>query len=83
VIVIILLKMSTLKGYIPKRKYRERSQLKRREKLGILEKKKDYKVRADNYHKKKNLLSKLINQKNLDFAHFSILLHFVLVLMTY
>lgn len=50
---------STFKNRIPKRKYRERVQLGAREHLGFLQKKKDYKVRAKNYHEKKALLNKL------------------------
>lgn len=43
---------STFKNRAPKRKYRERVQPADREHLGFLQKKKDYKVRAKNYHAK-------------------------------
>ena len=48
------------KRAIPVRKYRERSQPQKRAKLGLLEKKKDYKERAKNYHAKENALSNKI-----------------------
>ena len=51
--------MSSFKNSIPKRKYRERGQLKKREGLGFLEKKQDYKIRAINYHQKQDKLDKL------------------------
>lgn len=51
--------MSSFKNSIPKRKYKERGQLKKRESLGFLEKKQDYKRRAINYHQKQDKLDKL------------------------
>lgn len=50
---------STFKNRIPKRKYRERVQPGNREKLGFLQKKKDYKIRAKNYHQKEDMLHKM------------------------
>lgn len=51
--------LKNLKKYIPKRKYRERSQLESRKNKGFLEKKQDYKVRADDYHRKESRVKKL------------------------
>jgi len=51
--------LKNLKKYIPKRKYRERSQLESRKKLGLLEKKQDYKIRSDNFHEKEARFKKL------------------------
>ncbi|XP_055512180.1 probable U3 small nucleolar RNA-associated protein 11 [Leucoraja erinacea] len=47
------------------RDHRERSQLGFRKQLGFLEKKKDYQIRAQNYHRKQNVL-KALRQKALD-----------------
>jgi U3 small nucleolar RNA-associated protein 11 len=54
--------IKSFKKYIPKRKYRERSQLENRKKLGLLEKKVDYKVRAEDYHKKEKRFKKIKEQ---------------------
>ena len=50
---------SAYKNLKPKRAYRERAQPESREHLGLLEKKKDYKVRAKNYRDKQDTLNKL------------------------
>ncbi|KAL9237125.1 hypothetical protein vseg_011711 [Gypsophila vaccaria] len=51
--------MSSLRNAVPKRPYKERSQLASRKKFGHLEKHKDYVVRAEAFHKKEEMLQKL------------------------
>lgn len=51
--------MSSLKGIVKTRTYRERSQPAARAKLGLLEKHKDYKLRANDFHKKQDALNVL------------------------
>ncbi|KAL5818128.1 hypothetical protein ACOSQ3_026506 [Xanthoceras sorbifolium] len=51
--------MSSLRNAIPRRAHKERSQPHSRKKFGILEKHKDYVVRAKAYHKKEEALQKL------------------------
>ena len=57
--------LKNLKKYIPKRKFRERSQLERRKKTGFLEKKQDYKQRADDFHHKEKRYKKLKEEARL------------------
>ncbi|KAK7261681.1 hypothetical protein RIF29_27998 [Crotalaria pallida] len=51
--------MSSLRNAIPRRAHKERSQPSSRKKFGLLEKHKDYVVRAKAYHTKENTLRKL------------------------
>ena len=50
---------NTWRNAIPRRMYRERGQLKEREHLGLLEKKRDYKRRAKDFKDKTTIISKL------------------------
>jgi len=51
--------MSSLRNLIRRRIHKERAQPRDREKFGLLEKKKDYKLRAIDYHRKQDHLHKL------------------------
>ena len=51
--------MSSLKGLVKTRTYRERSQPKARAKLGMLEKHKDYVLRARDFHRKEKRINAL------------------------
>ncbi|KAK3018439.1 hypothetical protein RJ639_004256 [Escallonia herrerae] len=54
-----VLKMSSLRNAIPRKAHKERAQPHSRKRFGILEKHKDYVVRAKAYHKKEAALQKL------------------------
>mmetsp|Transcript_10122 Transcript_10122/g.24365 ORF Transcript_10122/g.24365 Transcript_10122/m.24365 type:complete len:300 (-) Transcript_10122:157-1056(-) len=54
--------MSSLRNAVKRITHKERSQPQSRQKLGILEKKKDYKQRADDYHRKEDRI-KTMRQK--------------------
>ena len=58
-------KTTSMKNYIPRRMYRERGQLERRQHLGILEKKKDYQVRAKDYKSKEAIIKNLSTKAQL------------------
>ena len=51
--------MSSLRNSLHRRNHKERSQLAHRSKLGILEKHKDYVLRARDYHSKQDRLTRL------------------------
>ena len=66
-------KNTQIKNVLPRRMYKERGQLAKREHLGILEKKKDYKRRSKDFKNKDKIISKsflyidpFIVQRNLD-----------------
>ncbi|KAL1511049.1 hypothetical protein AB1Y20_005873 [Prymnesium parvum] len=54
--------MSSLKNLVKTRTYRERAQPAARKNLGLLEKKKDYKLRANDFHRKQEAL-KVLQEK--------------------
>ena len=51
-------KTTQIRNLLPRRMYKERGQLKHREHLGILEKRKDYKRRSRNFKDKDKIISK-------------------------
>lgn len=68
--------MASLRNAIPQRPYRERAQPGGREKLGILEKHKDYSARAKDYNAKKAKLKSLrqkATDRNPDEFHFGMM----------
>ena len=50
---------ASLRNAVKRRTHKERAQLSHRKSLGLLEKKKDYKIRADNYNRNKKRLKSL------------------------
>lgn len=51
--------MSSLRNSLHRRNHKERGQLAHRERLGVLEKHKDYVLRARDYHSKQDRLTRL------------------------
>jgi U3 small nucleolar RNA-associated protein 11 len=67
-------KMSSMRNAIPRRAHRERSQPHSRAKLGLLEKRKDYVLRAQDYKRKRSVLKRLAEkaaERNPDEFYFS------------
>ena len=65
--------MSSLRNSLHRRNHKERGQLAHRSKLGILEKHKDYVLRAKDYHSKQDRIRRLkqkASEKNKDEFHF-------------
>ena len=66
--------MSSLKNIVKKRTYRERAQPSARQKFGLLEKHKDYKLRARDFHRKEEAIQKMRHKaafKNPDEFYFN------------
>lgn len=57
--------MSAFKNVIKRKIHKERSQPYERQKLGLLEKKKDYRLRAKDYHRKEDTVNKLKEKASL------------------
>ncbi|KZT57875.1 small-subunit processome [Calocera cornea HHB12733] len=68
--------MSSMRNAAPRRNHKERGQLANRQKLGLLEKHKDYILRARDYHAKKNKLTRLrvkASERNKDEFYFGMI----------
>ncbi|CAH2063394.1 unnamed protein product [Thlaspi arvense] len=69
-------KMSSLRNAVPRPAHKERSQPQARKKFGLLEKHKDYVIRAKAYHQKENIKKKLRQKaafKNPDEFYFNMI----------
>ena len=65
--------LKNIKKYLPKKTYKERSQPEERKRLGLLEKKQDYKIRAEDHHTKEKKFKGLVEKargKNPDEFYF-------------
>ena len=66
--------MSSLRNSLHRRNHKERSQLSHRQRFGILEKHKDYVLRARDYHSKQDRIKRLrqkASEKNKDEFYFA------------
>jgi hypothetical protein len=57
--------MASLRNVVKRREHRERAQPAERRHLGLLEKKKDYKQRANDFHRKEKELKRLAREQRL------------------